>query len=437
MSGKGLRKRLSTTLLLQVGFITIATVLGILTAKFVLEDVLIRQALIEEAEYFWSQHSADPSFPLPDTQNLTGYFDDVPLHVADLGEGFHNLLDTDLQLVLVSERMGKRLVLVYDGKRVNELAFVFGLVPLALVLLVLYLSSWLGFRASQRAISPVIALARQVQQLDPERPDPGAFEAERVGASADDEISVLADAMQRFTTRLNDFVVRETYFTRDASHELRSPLTVIAMASDLLSEDPDLSDAGKRAVARIKRSVRDMQELIGAFLLLAREAESGLPSEEVSLNALASDELERARSIAADKGLDARLEERCQLLIDAPEKVLSVMIGNLLRNAFSYTDQGAVRVIIEPHQVTIADTGVGMSSEQVSEMYRPFVRGGDQRRGGYGVGLTIVQRLSDRFDWPVSIESELGVGTEVRIAFPQARVVDRMPPSEAQKAQNG
>ena len=425
------------TLLLQVGFITIATVLGILTAKFVLEDVLIRQALIGEAEYFWSQRSADPSFTLPDTQNLTGYFDGVPEHVAGLDEGFHNLLDTDLQLVLVSEQAGERLSLVYDGKRVNELAFVFGLVPLALVLLVLYLSSWLGFRASQRAISPVIALARQVQQLDPERPDPSALEADRVGARADDEIRVLAEAMQRFATRVNDFVVRETYFTRDASHELRSPLTVISMASDLLGEDPGLSDSGKRALARIKRSVRDMQELIGAFLLLARETESGLPSEEVCINALASDELERARSIAADKDLEAHLEERCRLFIDAPEKVLSVMIGNLLRNAFSYTDQGTVRVIIEPQQVTIADTGVGMSSEQVSEMYRPFVRGGDQRRGGYGVGLTIVQRLSDRFGWPVSIESEPGVGTEVRIAFPQARVVETGAPPEARKAGNG
>ncbi len=282
MKAKGLHRRLSTTLLLQVGFITIATVLGILTAKFVLEDVLIRQALVGEAAYFWERHALDESFPLPDTQNLTGYSEDVPERIASLDPGFHNMLDTHMQLVHVSELDGKRLFLVYDGKRVNELAFVFGLVPLALVLLVLYLSSWLGFRASQRAISPVIALARQVQQLDPEHPDPDAFDPDRVGASADDEVGVLATAMQRFTARLNDFIVRETYFTRDASHELRSPLTVISMASDLLAEDPGLSEAGKKALARIKRSVRDMQELIGAFLLLAREAESGLPSEEIS-----------------------------------------------------------------------------------------------------------------------------------------------------------
>ncbi len=140
--------------------------------------------------------------------------------------------------------------------------------------------------------------------------------------------------------------------------------------------------------------------------------------------------------VAVDKDIEPRLEERCQLFIDAPEKVLSVMIGNLLRNAFSYTDEGSVRVVIEPQQVTIADTGVGMAAEQLSEMYRPFVRGGDRRRGGYGVGLTIVQRLSDRFGWPVSIDSEPGVGTEVRIAFPGARVAGPEAAAQAEKARN-
>ncbi|NND61544.1 MAG: HAMP domain-containing histidine kinase [Gammaproteobacteria bacterium] len=423
MGGKGLYRRLSITLLLQVGFITLATVLGVLTAKFVLEDVLIRQALVGEADYYWSQKRTVPGFPLPDTQNLTGYMGEVPPEIDGLETGFHNLLESREQLVLVSERQGQRLYLVYDGRRVNELAFIFGLVPLALVLLVLYLSSWLGFRASRRAISPIIALAKRVQNLDPEHPDPAAFDPAGLGSGVDDEVTVLAEAMQRFATRLNDFVVRETYFTRDASHELRSPLTVIRMASDLLADDPGLSDAGRKSLDRIKRSVRDMEELIGAFLLLARETESGLPSEEVCINKVAADELQRAAGMSAR--VTANLDEKCRLFVDTPERVVSVMIGNLVRNAFSYTDEGEVTVLIEPDQVVISDTGVGMSSEQVERVYEPFVRGGapgGSRRGGYGVGLTIVKRLSDRFDWPVSIKSELGVGTSVTIAFPGARV---------------
>lgn len=422
MVRKGLSKRLSRMLLLQVVFISVATVLGVYIAKTVLEDVLIRQALADESAYFWEQHLGNPDFPLPDTRNLTGFMDQVPEQLRKLQPGFYNLQDSDSQLVMVSENGGERLYLVYDGRRVNELAIYFGLAPLVLVLFVLYLSSWLGFRASQRAISPVISLAREVQELDPENPDPAAFDPRRPGATGDDEVSVLTEAIFRFTTRLNEFVARERNFTRDASHELRSPLTVIDMAAQLLTEDASLSAAAKRSVGRIRRAARDMEELIAAFLLLAREDATGLPSTEVDINELVRNELERARSQAADKPVAAAIDERCRLFVTAPQRVLSVMIGNLLRNAFSYTDEGSVEVVIEPGRVTIGDSGAGMSAEQLDHVYQPFFRGDGARRGGHGVGLTIVRRLSDRFEWPVSMDSEPGVGTRVVISYPGARV---------------
>jgi len=81
-----------------------------------------------------------------------------------------------------------------------------------------------------------------------------------------------------------------------------------------------------------------------------------------------------------------------------------------------------VVVAITPDGVLIRDTGVGMSPDRVAEMYQPFVRGEGRRRGGHGVGLTIVRRLSDRFGWPVTIGSQPGVGTSVEIRFPSARV---------------
>ena len=96
------------------------------------------------------------------------------------------------------------------------------------------------------------------------------------------------------------------------------------------------------------------------------------------------------------------------------------MIGNLLRNAFSYTDAGRIAVTIDPGSVAIEDTGIGIPAGRVRDMYRPFVRGDATRRGGHGVGLTIVRRMSDRFGWPVEIDSRPGVGTRVVISFPDA-----------------
>jgi signal transduction histidine kinase len=189
----------------------------------------------------------------------------------------------------------------------------------------------------------------------------------------------------------------------------------------MLDADASLSDASRRSVARIARAARDMEELTSAFLLLARESQNGLPLEAICVNDVLIDEIDRARLLAAEKPVESCLRATHRLYIDAPEKVLSVLLGNLLRNAFSYTDAGEVTVDVGAETVMIRDTGMGIAPGQVDAMYQPFVRGDTGRRGGHGVGLTIVRRLSDRFGWPVTIESSPGVGTCVVIRFPAAR----------------
>ena len=81
----------------------------------------------------------------------------------------------------------------------------------------------------------------------------------------------------------------------------------------------------------------------------------------------------------------------------------------------SYTDEGYVRVRTTNTRVIIEDTGIGMEGLESGELFKPFVRGDHKRRGGHGVGLTIVQKLSERFGWPVKITSELDVGTRFEI----------------------
>lgn len=422
MPPKGLRARLGRTFLLQTAFIGAAAVVGVFLASLLLEEVLIRRALREEATHFWLQRDRSAAFPPPATLNLTGYLDTAPTPLAGLASGYHErAIDGVRTVVYVTERGGHRLYLVFDHSSVGRLATVFGLLPLAVVLLVLYLSTWLAFRASRRAFSPVIALARAVRGLDPAVPDPAQLDPSRLPRDTDDEVRELADALARYAQRLNEFVERERDFTRDASHELRSPLTVIRVAAGVLEDDGGLGEAGQRSVARILRAARDMEELTSAFLLLARETPTGLQLEATCVNEVLTDELDRARLLAVGKPIESLFSATHRLYVDAPEKVLPVLLGNLLRNAFSYTDAGEVAVHVHASSVIIRDTGVGIAPDQVDAMYRPFVRGDASRRGGHGVGLTIVRRLSDRFGWPVTIESKPGIGTSVEISFPEAR----------------
>jgi signal transduction histidine kinase len=418
-SDSRVRAWLGRAFMLQVALISIAAVVGVFMASALLEGVLIRAALDDEVVHFWHQRDADPSFQLPNTRNLRGYFDDsAPAALRALPPGYHEWTQEGLEFVVnVTERDGRRLYLVFDRTNVSRLAAYYGLVPLAAVLLVLYVSTWLGFRRLRRAVSPMIALARRVRELDESPLDIERMQSLQVPEDADDEVRELTEALLRYSQRLAHFLERERQFTRDASHELRSPLTVIRMAASILLEDQGLSESGRRNALRVQRACHDMEELTHAFLLLARETETGLPMEAICVNDLIAEEIERAKLLAADKPVKAEVRSTHRMFLEAPEKVLSILLGNLLRNAFSYTDAGEVVVEIEEGQVTIRDTGVGIATEKIEEMFRPFVRGDGSRRGGHGVGLTIVRRLSDRFGWPVNISSQPGVGTTVKITF--------------------
>lgn len=418
-SDSRIRAWLGQAFMLQAALISIAAVVGVFMASALLEGVLIRAALNDEVVHFWQQRDANPEFQLPNTRNLRGYFDDTaPPELRGLSPGYHEWTREGLEFVVnVTERGGRRLYLVFDRTNVSRLAAYYGLVPLAAVLLVLYLSTWLGFRRLRRAVSPMIALARRVRELDDSPPNIERMQSLQVPPDADDEVRELTEALLRYSQRLAHFLERERQFTRDASHELRSPLTVIRMAASILLEDTGLSEPNRRTAQRIQRACLDMEELTNAFLLLARETETGLPMEAICLNDLIAEEIERAKLLAADKPVTAEVRSTQRVFVEAPEKVLSILLGNLLRNAFSYTDAGEVVVVISDGKVVIRDTGVGMAAEKIEEMFRPFVRGEGNRRGGHGVGLTIVRRLSDRFGWPISITSQPGVGTTVEIAF--------------------
>ncbi len=426
----GIRRKIWTVYVLQVAAISLATILGVYAAATVLEDVLIKHALIGEADFFWNNLEKNSLTPVPVTNNMTGYLvprgadaTALPEPLRTLDPGYHRVQHDGTMLVLVSDGPPGRLYLVFNQEQVARLAFMFGFVPLILVLVIIYLTTWLTYRASRRALSPVIVLANAVRGWDPKHPDLAALDPQNLPADFDGDVETLARALHQFATRIEEFVDRERNFTRDASHELRSPLTVIKVAADVLPEE-ELSPFSARAVERIRRSVRDMEAMIEAFLILARESDTGLPEEDFIANEAVREETERAQPLLEGKPVTLTLVENAIFLLHAPPKVFASMIGNLIRNACLYTEAGNVRVEIGADYVRVQDSGIGMSREDLQQAFQPYFRGGNSTRGGYGVGLSLVRRLSDRFGWPVEMDSELSVGTTATIRFPNAKRVD-------------
>ena len=429
---RGLRRKIWVAFAMQVVAIGLATVFGVYGASAVLKSVLIKHALEQEADWFWQRHSDDPMQHIPDTFNMMGYLvlpgasdAALPQSLRGLTPGYHELPEAmGGSLVYVDDEPKGRLLLVFKQTQVNKLAFWFGAVPLAFVLIVIYAIAWMTYRSSHRAISPVIWLANQVQQWDPKRPDATALNAENLPVDVQGETLVLASSLHEFASRIDAFVQRERNFTRDASHELRTPMTVIRMAGDLLLDDESLSPHGLRTVQRIQSSVGDMEALVEAFLIMARDGDVGLPDEDFVVNEVIHDEAVYARTLLGRKPVELKIDERAAFGLHAPPRVFSVLFGNLLRNACNYTDAGNVTVRVQPGRIVIEDTGIGMSAEDLARSFDAFHRGGDQRNGGHGIGLNIVRRLSERFGWPVTLESEIGKGTRATIVFPKAQPLD-------------
>jgi len=429
MSKGGLHYKLIKAFLLQILLISFATMLGVFSAEQIVEKVLVRQALVGEAAHFWKRYRLNTHFPTPDTLNLKGYlavnnsFVDIPESFQQLPPGyFRTNFNGRKPIVYIEDQGNARLYLVFDEEQVADLAFYFGVVPLSMVLLLIYLFAWLSYRQSRNAISPVIKLAHIVEQFDFRRHSLAQLDLNELRQTSDSDVIKLVDALEHFTERLEQFIQREKNFTRDASHELRTPLAIIKSSLALLQKRSDFQPNESQSLAMIDNTLRDMEGLIDTLLLLAREESSPLPEEDVLVNDLLITLVEQINQALGKDKIRLEVQQNCLLSIHAAEKVLGILFTNLLRNAFSYTQQGLIAITIDDKQVSVSDTGIGMSQQQLQHVFEPFYRAHTESNG-HGLGLTIVKQLCNRYGWHLKIRSKQGEGTRITVIFPKAQLL--------------
>ena len=259
------------------------------------------------------------------------------------------------------------------------------------------LLAWLiGIWSSSRVISPVLELARRLrmmvgkegsQQLAPLFPN--------------DEVGQLASALDEYSSRMTQIVRRDREFNADVSHELRTPLAVIRGATELLLANPDITEKMRQRLLRIDRAALQCTDLTTALLMLSRN-ERGMGSCDIAK--LARQLVEANRPYLANKPVEIYVEGLEGVIIEAPEAVLSVAIGNLLGNACKYTVEGEVRCRVEADHIAIEDTGPGLSTEDAERLFERGYRGSSVgNTTGGGIGLSIVRRLCELYGWKVSI----------------------------------
>ncbi|KGM56642.1 hypothetical protein N799_02705 [Lysobacter arseniciresistens ZS79] len=425
---QALPRRIKLAFILQAVLGSIVITAGVLLAGIGVRQGIVAERMQREADLFWTGRAASPTYPLPRTSTMAGYLEPgapgdrhVPRELRELEPGLYpqRLLGmTDNRLdVLVDRQPQGTFYLTFNASHIDRAVLVTALVSLVLSLLATYLISWLTYRTSKRLVVPVSWLAGEVAKWDPRDPDADAIRPGRLPPDAGSEVRRLSHALVGLAERVADFVERERDFTRDASHELRTPLTVIRVATDMMLGDPDTPPRTLRSLARVQRAGRDMEAVIDAFLILAREADIAPQSAEFEVRDIVDDQVERTRPLLASKPVAIEVVDNGAPRLFGPPHVLAVMIGNLLSNAVHFTDHGEIEVRLEPDRIEVRDSGIGMDVETLARAFEPFYRGDPAREPGSGMGLSIARRLGDRMGWPLQLQSEVGRGTVATIRF--------------------
>jgi two-component system phosphate regulon sensor histidine kinase PhoR len=221
-------------------------------------------------------------------------------------------------------------------------------------------------------------------------------------------------------------------FVANASHELRSPLTVISGYLETLAQDPVVDAELKGPVAEMRRQAERMTAIIRDLLELSRLEETdeivgGTPVDVAALAALLRKDV-LARPVHP-KDVRVRVESPAALLGDEPE--IHSAFSNLVDNAAKYTAaEGSLEirwwVDADGGHFAVADTGMGIPPEHIPRLTERFYRvdsGRSRESGGTGLGLAIVKHALTRHQAVLEVTSDLGRGSKFSAVFPAARIL--------------
>ncbi|WP_068828179.1 sensor histidine kinase [Pseudomonas sp. BMS12] len=319
---------------------------------------------------------------------------------------------------------GRRYVLMEDQSEFEEREQLLFAIVLVGFLISLALAGLLGWLLARKVIEPVVRLSQQVRH-----PDQLLDRAPQLAPDyAEDEVGRLAASFDTTLGLLRRALTRERLFTSDVSHELRTPLMVMASSCELLLESPCLDARATTQVRRIANACDEMRELVQTFLLLARSpADGSVAAPQAGLRDIADSLVEQWRPAIEAKGLvfDYRSDLADQKMYNAP--LLRSVLGNLLRNAWHYTERGRVELRLQAGGFVVEDSGVGIPAAEREAMFQPFVRGGAARGEGLGLGLSLVQRICESQGWSVELSDAAPHGCRFEVvlrASEEAGLVD-------------
>ncbi len=406
-----IRTRLLWSFSVLVLLITVVFSLFNFLFVYVVEDEFFARLVEEERQYLIAAWEREGVLPAPrrdfmqividtaalpeDMQAVFAQEPGRPEYAGANGRHYHLGYSQQPPFTLVAE-VSEHLVVRQMRRGIFALLIT---TTLILLLLALALAWWLG----NRLVKPVESLAGLFISA-PADNLPTDFAAHYPA----NEVGVLARAMEQAVKRIEAFIEREQSFTRDVSHELRTPIAVMKGALELLSSNE--VPGQQAALRRMQSAVLLMEQNIETLLAIAREQQSP-PGEPTRLLPLVEQVVIDHAGLLEDKPVTVEVTVDPAISLSADPGRLRILLNNLVSNAFQHTTAGCVTIRSEGgHTLIVEDTGPGIDPAIKEEVFSHFVKG--ENSAGFGVGLSIVNRLCEHQGWQLRLASS-SAGTRV------------------------
>lgn len=280
-----------------------------------------------------------------------------------------------------------------------------------------------------RGLRPLVAVSRDVSARSPSDLTPVALQG------VPDEVSPLVLAVNSLMMRVSRVLAAQRRFIADASHALRTPLTVLRTEAEVALMEGGGEAQLRAALSRVRDQSATASHLALQLLALARverSAESA-PDEPVDACALARETCARLVPHAVRQGLDVVFEGEAAAPVQGRPRELRELVENLVDNAIRYARRGTITVSVARRErgvlLAVEDEGPGIPADQRPAALAPFRRLGDASGDGAGLGLAIVAEIARGHGAELTLKDGAAGGLRVEVAFPPAPGAAQQVPS--------
>ncbi len=296
------------------------------------------------------------------------------------------------------------------------------IIMLILIPLILLLTALGGYYITKKAFNPVNNIVKTANDISAQKDISKRIEI--APDSKEDELHHLSVTLNKMLDKIETLIKQEKQFTSDASHELRTPISVILAQGEYLL-DIAKDEKEKELAQTIVDKSKQVSKLVSRLLLLARidQNRQKFNKEKVDLGVIIDVAVDSMKELAAQKEILLFSNVPEGTIVDADESLLLSAITNLISNGIKYgNESGYVSVSASKNgdktEIIVADNGVGISEEHIDKIWTRFYRVDDVRNDEYGssgLGLSMVKSIIELHGGEITVQSVLGEGTEFRI----------------------